>query len=109
MHNVAYKIAAVAALALSFAGSASAQTHWDATHPRRAEVNHRLANQDHRIHQEVREGDMSYAEAARLHLDDHQIRQEERDMASQNGSHITRREDYALNQQENHVSRQIGQ
>jgi hypothetical protein len=109
MHNVAYKIAAVAALALSFAGSASAQTHWDATHPRRAEVNHRLANQDHRIHQEVREGDISHAEAARLHLDDHQIRQEERDMASQNGSHITRREDYALNQQENHVSRQIGQ
>jgi len=109
MHNVAYKIAAVAALALSFAGSASAQTHWDATHPRRAEVNHRLANQDHRIHQEVREGDISHAEAARLHLDDHQIRQEERDMASQNGSHITRREDYALNQQENHVSRQIVQ
>ena len=109
MHNVAYKIAAVAALALSFAGSASAQTHWDATHPRRAEVNHRLANQDHRIHQEVREGDMSHGEAARLHRDDRQIRQEERDMASQDRGHITKREDYALNQQENHVSRQIGQ
>ena len=109
MHNVAYKIAAAAALALSFVGTASAQTNWDATHPRRAEVNHRLANQDRRIHQEVREGEMSRAEAARLHRDDHQIRQEERDMASQNGSHITRREDYALNQQENHVSRQIGQ
>jgi hypothetical protein len=25
------------------------------------------------------------------------------------GSHITRHEDYALSQQENHVSRQIGQ
>lgn len=109
MRNVAYKLAAVAALALSFAGTASAQTNWNATHPRRAEVNHRLANQDHRIHQDVREGDMSHAEASRLHRDDHQIRQEERDMASQNGSHITRREDYALNQQENHVSRQIGQ
>ena len=109
MHNVAYKLAAVAALALSFAGTASAQTNWDATHPRRVEVNHRLANQDRRIHKEVRDGEMSHAEAARLHRDDHQIRQEERDMASQNGSHITRREDYALNQQENHVSRQIGQ
>jgi hypothetical protein len=30
-------------------------------------------------------------------------------MASQNGSHITRRKDYALNRQENRVSRQIGQ
>ncbi|WP_233886543.1 hypothetical protein [Paraburkholderia flagellata] len=109
MHNVAYKIAAVAVLAMSFAGTASAQTNWDATHPRRAEVNHRLANQDRRIHQEVREGEMSRAEAARLHRDDHQIRQEERDMARQDGSHITRREDYVLNQQENHVSRQIGQ
>ncbi|HEV3422982.1 MAG TPA: hypothetical protein VG105_04195 [Paraburkholderia sp.] len=109
MHNVAYKLAAIAALVLSFAGTASAQTNWNATHPRRAEVNHRLATQDRRIHQEVREGEMSHAEAAKLHRDDHKIRQEERDMASQNGSHITRREDYALNQQENRASRQIGQ
>jgi hypothetical protein len=109
MHNVAYKIAAVAALALSFAGTASAQTNWDAAHPRRVEVNHRLSNQDRRIHREVRDGEMSHTEAARLHRDDHQIRQEERDMASRDGSHITRREDYALNQQVNRTSRQIGQ
>lgn len=44
-----------------------------------------------------------------MHRDDRQIRQEERDMASQNGSHVTKREDYALSQQENHLSRQIGQ
>jgi ketosteroid isomerase-like protein len=109
MHNVAYKIAAVAALALSFAGTASAQTNWDSAHPRRVEANHRLANQDRRIHHEVREGDMSHAEAARLHRDDRQVRQKERDMATHDGGHITRREDYALNQQENHLSRQIGQ
>ena len=70
--KLAYKLAAVATLAMSFTGIASAQTNWDATHPRRAEVNQRLANQDHRIHQEVREGDMSHREAARLHRDDHQ-------------------------------------
>jgi hypothetical protein len=109
MHNVAYKIAAVAALALSFTGTASAQTNWDAAHPRRVEVNHRLANQDRRIHQKVREGELSHAEAARLHRDDHRIRQEERDMARHDGGHITRREDYALNQQENRTSGQIGQ
>jgi hypothetical protein len=109
MHNVTYKLAAIAALAMSFTGTASAQTNWNATHPRRAEVNHRIENQDRRIHTEVREGEMSHAEAAKLHRDDQKIRQKEGDMASQNGSHITAQEDRALNQQENHVSRQIGQ
>jgi ketosteroid isomerase-like protein len=103
------KIAAVAALGLSFGGTASARTNGDSAHPRRVEVNHRLANRNPRTHHEVREGDMSHAEAARLHRDDRQVRQEERDMARHDGGHITRREDYALNRQENHVSRQIGQ
>ncbi|WP_322048809.1 hypothetical protein [Paraburkholderia sp. J67] len=109
MRRLPVYFAAIATLTLAFAGTASANTHWDATHPRRAEVNHRLGNQDRRIHQEVREGEMSHAQAARLHRDDRQIRGEERMMASQNNGHITRAEDHALNQQENHVSRQIGQ
>jgi hypothetical protein len=94
--------------AFSFAGTASAQTNRDAARPRRARVNERLANQDRRIHHEVRKVKCR-TRAARLHRDDHQIRQEERDTASQDGSHITRREDYAFNQQENRTSRQMGQ
>jgi len=109
MRTLPVYLAAIATVTLAFTGTASAATHWDATHPRRVEVNHRLANQDRRIHQEVREGEMSHAEASRLHRDDHQIRQEERLMASQDHSHLTRVDDRALNQQENHVSRQIGQ
>jgi len=109
MRSLTLQLAAIAALSMMLAGTASAETNWNATHPRRAEVNHRLANQDRRINREVREGDMSHAEAAKLHRDDHQIRQEERDMAHQDGGHITRQEDHALNQQENHVSAQIGQ
>lgn len=109
MKKTTYRIAAVAAVAFSFAGVASAQTQWDATHPRRAEVNHRLANQNRRIHHEVREGDMTHAEAAKLHRDDHKIRREERLMASQDGGHITKQEQRTLNQQENQVSKQIGQ
>ena len=108
MKKTTYRIAAVAAVAFSFAGVASAQTQWDATHPRRAEVNHRLANQNRRIHHEVREGDMTYAEATKLHRDDHKIRREERLMASQDGGHITKQEQRTLNQQENQVSKQIG-
>jgi hypothetical protein len=39
MHNVAFKLAAIAALARSLAGTALAQTNWNATHQRRDEVN----------------------------------------------------------------------
>jgi hypothetical protein len=56
----------------------------------------------------VREGEITRDQAAKLHKEDHQIRQEERAMASQNGGHITRQEQKTLNQQENAVSRQIG-
>jgi hypothetical protein len=77
------------------------------THPRREQVNNRLANQNQRIHQEVKQGDLSKAQAAKLHKDDRQIRKEERLMASQNGGHITKSEQRVLNQQENGVSRQI--
>ena len=94
------------------AGSAAAQTtndtQWQANHPRREQVNQRLAHQNARIKDEVREGDMSQAKAARLHKDDRQIRQEERDMAHQNGGHITKQEQRTLNHQENALSKKIG-
>jgi hypothetical protein len=99
-------LAATASFAQSAAASAPSQ--WDKNHPRRVEVNDRLANQDRRIHNEVKEGEMTKAQAAQLHRQDHQIRQEERDMAAQNGGHITKTEKRTLNQQENHVSREIG-
>jgi hypothetical protein len=88
--------------------AASAQSTWDANHPRREQVNDRLQNQNQRIKQEVREGEISKAQARQLHQEDHTIRQEERAMSSVNGGHITKAEQKALNQQENAVSRQIG-
>jgi len=94
--------------ALGLAGSAMAETQWEKDHPRRDQVNDRLNNQNRRIHREVKEGEMSRAQAAKLHKDDRQIRKEERLMASQNGGHITRQEQKTLNQQENQVSKQIG-
>jgi hypothetical protein len=86
---------------------ANAET-WNQAHPRRAEVNARLNNQNHRINEERREGEITRGEARKLHAEDRMIRKEERFMASQNGGHITRAEQRALNQQENAVSRQIG-
>jgi len=102
-------LAAVCILASAHATNALAESQWDKDHPRRAEVNGRLANQNQRIKNEVKDGQISKGQAAQLHSEDHQIRQEERDMASQNGGHITKQEQRTLNQQENGVSRQIGQ
>jgi uncharacterized membrane protein YhiD involved in acid resistance len=102
-------LAAAAVFAFSTAGSVfAAETQWQKNHPRRTQVNDRLANQNQRINKEVKEGDISKAQAATLHKEDHQIRKEERLMASQNGGHITKQEQRTLNQQENAVSKQIG-
>jgi len=89
--------------------SAMAETQWQHNHPRRAEVNHRLNHQDQRIHREVREGEINRQQASQLHKEVHQIRQDERGMARQNGGHITKQEQRILNQQANVVSHKIGQ
>ncbi len=99
--------AAFAALGLSVT-SASAEPFWQFHHPRRAEVNERLANQNFRINHEFREGELSPWQARRLHRDDFAIRHEERAMARFNGGYITRGEQHMLNHQENVVSRRIG-
>ena len=104
---IASLLAAVATCSVAQATSAGA-ADWAKSHPRRAEVNARLANQNQRIKTEVAEGEMSKAKAARLHQEDHRIRQEERDMAAHNGGHITKGEQRVLNAQENRVSSQIG-
>ena len=107
IRKLALVAAAFAALGLS-ATSASAETFWQAHHPRRAEVNDRLAYQNFRINREVREGELSPWQARRMHHDDFAIRHEERAMARFNGGYITRGEQRALNHQENVVSRRIG-
>jgi hypothetical protein len=105
-------VLSVAALTLSLSGFAASamadETQWQKDHPRRTEVNARLANQNRRINNEVKEGEISKAQAHQLHKEDHAIRQEERTMASTNNGHITKAEQRSLNQQENQVSKQIG-
>jgi hypothetical protein len=101
-------LTAGALLSLGLSANAMAETRWEKAHPRRDQVNDRLANQNARIRQERKQGEITGPQAARLHKEDHQIRREERLMASQNGGHITRQEQRTLNQQENAVSKQIG-
>ena len=87
--------------------SMAADGHFARHHPRRAEVNHRLANQNRRIHHKVRNGEMSHRQAHNLHRWHHQIRRDERRMASRHGGHITKHEQQRLNHRENRVSRKI--
>ena len=83
--------------ALVAAGSASASP-WDWHHPRRAEVNHRLAVQDMRINRDFREGRISPRQARYLHGEDRLIRNQERFDARFDRGHITRAEQRGLNQ-----------
>ncbi len=110
MNNFAKKLLSVAAVTVAlagFAGTATAETTWQKNHPRRTQVNGRLNNQNKRIHQDVKNGTLTKGQAAALHHDDRQVRQEERDLASQNGGHITKSEQNVLNQQENGISKDI--
>jgi hypothetical protein len=92
----------------ALAGDEAKDTKWQKNHPRREQVNNRLNNQNKRITNEVKEGDLTKSQAAGLRKQDRQVRKEERLMASQNGGHITKQEQKTLNQQENAVSSKIG-
>lgn len=85
----------------------AADKQWKKEHPRRAEVNKRLNNQNRRIKEGVKSGKLTKDQAKDLHKQDRAIRKEERAMAAQHGGHITKAEKKALNQQENGVSKEI--
>lgn len=102
--------AAIIAICLSLTTATYAQDgKFDKTHPRRDQVNDRLANQNKRIHQEVKEGDMSKKRAAQLHRDDHSVRMQERRMAARDHGHITKKDQAILNKRENNISKHIGE
>src|ERR1700726_4643984 len=85
-----------------------ADTQLQKDHPRGVEVNNRLDSQNKLTNQERKEGEITKAQAAKLHREDRAIRKEQRTMASTNHGHITKTEQKALNQQENQVSKKIG-
>jgi len=97
---------AAAALLLS-TGAFAQETQWQKDHPRRAEVNGRLANQDKRIQQGEKSGKLTPGQAKQLHKEDKSIRKEERRMAARDGGHLTKKDQAKLNRQENRVSQQI--
>jgi hypothetical protein len=97
------------AICVSAPAFAKGNGEWKENHPRRAEVNQRLDNQRKRINEGEKSGKLSPEQAKQLHQEDRNVRQQEREMAAQNGGHITKTEQRALNQEENQTSRQIYQ
>jgi hypothetical protein len=106
--SVVAAAAATVSLSCLATPAAMAQSAWAAQHPRRAQVDARLAHQDARIDQELRTGQIGPDKAARLHEADHRIREHERQMAAMHGGDITAHDQARLNAEEDRVSHRIG-
>ena len=99
----------LAALLCGLSSTASADdTPRAQAHHRRAQIYDRLENHKIRIAVEVRTNEMSPDQAAELLTKGRQIRDEERLMAAQHDGHLTKNEQDMLNQQEDALSREIG-
>ena len=107
------------ALGSLLVGSAVAQTSststtsgagpgvYDPGHPRVNQVNTREQNQQNRIANGVKSGQLTPGETARLEKKENRIaKQEQRDMAKHNG-HLTKAEQNKLNREQNKVSKDI--
>jgi uncharacterized protein HemX len=82
---------------------------WQQNHPRRAQVNHRLNNENRRVNQGLKKGQLSGQEAQQLHSEDQSIRTQEQEDAAAHDGHITRGEQKQINQEENAEGHQIYQ
>ena len=82
---------------------ASAQTPTD--HP--VPVNQRKANQQRRVAQGVRSGQLTPGETAHLERQESGINREERGMRAQDNGHLTRQDRRTLRSQQNQESRRI--
>jgi hypothetical protein len=102
-------VAALAALVVAGVATPSfAENSWERSHPRRDQVNDRIANQFRRISQERREGELTRGQAHWLRQQDRHILAQERADARWHDGHITRGEQAHLNRELNGVSREIG-
>jgi hypothetical protein len=86
---------------------ARAEDNWQKKHPRRAQVNGRLKNQQKRTDQGLANGSLKPGQAQKIQNQDAKIQRQEQRDASKNGGHITQGEQNQLNREENGVSHEI--
>ena len=98
------------------AGSAMAQNPntsgagpgvYDPNHPRVNKINQREQNQQNRIANGIRSGQLTPGDTTRLERQENRlVRNEKRDMAK-DGGHLTKQDQARLNREANHVSKDI--
>ena len=70
-------------------------------------IRHRKHNQQARIREGVKSGELTRHETGNLEKKEHALNQEERDMRKMNNGKLTAQDRKTLNQQQNHLSKQI--
>lgn len=103
---IAAGLLAVFASVNASAQGAPGNTDFDKSHPRRAEVNHRLHHENRKISHDVRTGKLTPAQAHKLRHEERRIHREAHAMAVRNGGHLTPAEQARINHQERAVNHQ---
>ena len=89
-------------------GTKKHEGKWDKRHPRQAEVNGRLQNQENRVKEGEKDGELTKKEGNQINREDRAIYREEQRMKRRNGgNYLTPEQQARLNKQENRVSNQI--
>lgn len=104
---ITLSLVAFAAAAPSMAGERH-DHRFEHRHPRRDQVLDRTQRQRHRIAEQVREGELTHAQAQSLRAADRSVAQQQRADAKANGGYITKAQQKDLNQELNADSKQIG-
>ena len=109
MKKLTLSIVALAIATLSFAqqGPGQQPTHLG-KHPRVNQVNKRIDNQEKRITEERKEGELTKGQAKQDRANLKAINNEKREMRKSDGGHLTKADQNALNQQLNSNSKNIG-
>ena len=119
-NKIAQSLSVLAVAGLLFVGGAVAQNQdtnnntanagpgqVDPGHPRVNEVNQRETNQQDRIANGVKDGQLTPGQTAHLEKGEQRIEnQQKADMAKHNG-HLTKAEQAKLNKEQNHMSKRI--
>ncbi len=100
-------LSAFLALSLIGASALANDEGFKKRHPRRAEVNGRMKNQQKRIGEGIENGKINPGEAQKLEGEEKAIKQEERADVKANGGYLTKKEQRKLNKEENGVSKEI--
>jgi hypothetical protein len=118
MKKITHSLLVLAAGGLFVLGSAAAQTQnsntsgagagqVDPGHPRVNQVNQRQTNQQNRIANGIKNGQLKPGQTARLERGEQRLQNnEKKDMAADNG-HLTKKNQRQLNHEANHMSKRI--